>query len=570
MAAARDRRRAAPKIRRAAIAAAAIATVLAPAALAAPTAAAPQPVGAPVAVSIVVPITASAGDNGMLGADALSIATSPAGNLTRELDEVLATSATIALDPMILASIRALGAGAPETALDWLGRLESAQNEVFLLAYSDADLSALVRADSLDLAQPLGFDFAVDPDAFGPALTPTPTPTPTSTASVAPTPTAAPDEGPPPLPTTEELLAWPHAIGQIAWPSDGSVAGSDLEAYADAGYDAVLVSSANVSETSSALADLGATRALIADSAASDLFQAASTSIDDATRQQAIERLGAALDGLAAAHPGRTLVLTLDRASAFSAYGLNETVASIVAGGSTQVIGLSGVLAGTAESASVVDGAAPEHVAATPGLAETIRAEEAFATILADPLALTAERRLQLLALLAVQATGDDWAARADAFLDRSIEILGAVTIVDTGNLLVTSTQTSIPIRIANSLDVAVTVRVTATPLRPLLHIDSPADVTVEPGSQITVRLEAQAITNGEVIVEVSLSSPTTGVAVGTPRRFSADLQAQWETVGLIVGAVAALVFAVGIVRNVIVRRRKAADERDRDAQEAA
>jgi hypothetical protein len=580
MAAARDRRRDQPvslrtASRRAASAAALAGALLVPVLAVAPSVAVPAAVGAPMSVSVVVPITARAGTNGMLDAEALAIATSPAGNLTRELDEVLTTSATIALDPMIPASIRALGIAAPATALDWLDRLEDAPNEVFLLAYSDADLSAFARTDSFDLAQPSGFGFALDPDAFGPAETATPTPVTTPTADPTPpadaTPSPAPDDAPPPLPTTDELLAWPDAISRIAWPAEGSVAGSDLPNYGEAGYDAVLLSSANVSETASGLADIGGVHAVIADSAASGLFQEASTSIDDAIRQQAIARLGAALDGLAAAHPGRSTVLTLDRSSTFSAYGLEETFAAIAARDSTGMIGLSGVLSGTPDSASVVDGPVAAPLTAAPDLMAAVRAEEAFATILVDPLALTAERRLQLLALLAVaDLTGDDWASRADTFLERSAEILGSVTIVDTGNILVTSTQTSIPIRIANGLDSAVTVRVAAVPLRPLLRIDSPAEVTVEPGSSKTVRLEAQAITNGKVLVEVSLSSPSTGVAIGSSRRFDADLHAEWETVGIILGAVAALVFAVGIARNLIVRRRRAALERELDAQESA
>ncbi|HWH97888.1 MAG TPA: DUF6049 family protein [Pseudolysinimonas sp.] len=568
MAAARDRRRAAPVILRAAGIAIAAAAVLVPALVAGPSAAAPRALDDPLSVSVVVPITARAGDDGMLSAEALAISTSPAGNLTRQLDEVLTTSATIALDPMIPASIRVLGTAAPDTALAWLDRLEQAPNEVFLLAYSDADLSALVRAGSLDLAQPLGFDFALDPNAFGPAQTTSPTPTPT----VTPTTTPAPDDGsPPPIPTTAELLEWPDAIGQIAWPSNGSVAESDLQTYGDAGYDAVFMTSANVSESASGLVDLGGMRALIADSATSDLFQEASASIDDATRGQAIARLGAALDGLAAAHPGRSLVLTLDRASTFSAYGLEETFASIAARPSTQVVGLSSVLEGTAQSASIVDGPTAEHIAATPDLVTAARSEEAFATILVDPLALTAERRLQLLALLAVQDTdAAGWVDRAAAFRDRSAEILGSITIVGTDNILVTSSQTSVPIRIANALDLAVTVRVTATPLRPLLRIESPTEVVVEPGSQKTVNLDAEAITNGHVVVEVSLSSPSTGVGIGAPRYFSADLHAEWETVGIIVGALAAVVFAVGIVRNVIVRRKKSVRERDVEAQDTA
>ena len=560
MSAAREQGPVLPAMRRGAASVLAIAALLVPAVASAPAAAAPSAVAAPMTVSVVVPITADAGDDGMLDADTLAIATSPSGSLTRELDEILTTSATIALDPMILASIRVLGSAAPASALDWMDRLAAAPNEVFLLAYADADLAPLARDGSLDLAAPLGFGFGIDPAAFGPAESAVPTESATPTPT--PSETADPDD-PPPLSTTAELLAWPDAIPGIAWPSTGSATAADVAAYAAAGYGAVLLSSANVSETSDALVDLSGVPGLVADSAASDLFREASTSIDDATRAQAITRLGTALDGLAAAHPGRSVVLTLDRRSSFSFYGLAEVYAAIAGRESTLMAGLSRILAGTAEPASVVEGAAAAHIAAAPELTAAVRAEEAFATILSDPLLLTAPRRLELLALLAVPVVSQpEWQVAAHAYLERSAEILGSVTIVDTGNVLVTSSQTSIPIRIANALDFAVTVRVDARPLRPSLQIDGPVDVTVEPGSSKTVKLDAQAITNGEVVVEVRLSSPETGTPIGAKRDFDADLQAQWETVGIIVGAVLALVFAAGIARNVIVRRRRAARER--------
>lgn len=556
MAAAREQGRAVLAIRRGVGAVVAVVALLAPLVVASPAAALPRAASAPIDVSVVVPITLDAGTDGLLDAAELEVATSPTGSLTRELDEVLGTSATIALDPMILASIRVLGADAPDAAVAWLDRIEAAPNEVFLLAYADADLSPLARASSLDLADPLDFGFAIDEAAFGPAQTTSPTPLAT------PSPTETPGgEEPPPLPTTEDLLAWPDAVGRIAWPSPGSVATSDVPAYSDAGYDAILLSSANVSETAGAHADLDGFSGLIADSAASDLFDEASTSVDDATRSQAIGRLGVALDGLAAAHPGRSVVLTLDRRSTFDFFGLQEAFAAIAARESTRMGTISDVLRGAAETARVVDGATPAQVTEGAALADAVRAEAAFATILDDPLLLTAPRRLQLLALLAVQdVTEPEWLDDARAFLDRSAEILDSVTIVDTGSVLVASSQTSIPIRIANALDFAITVRVAAVPRRPLLRIDSPVEVTVEPGSSKTVRLDAQAITNGRATVVVDLTS-TAGVAIGRPRQFQVDLQAQWETVGIIVGIVVALVFAGGIARNIVVRRRRAARE---------
>jgi hypothetical protein len=515
----------------------------------------------PVSVAIVVPITVAPGDNGMLDADALTILTSAAGALTIELDEVLATTATIALDPMIVASIRALGTAAPESATLWLDRLQSASNDVFLLAYADAELSAFARNDALDLAAPLDLGFALDEGAFGPAQTASPTPT----AGPTPSATATDDSGdgdgddtPPPLPTTEELLAWPDAIGPIAWPAEGSVVNTDLDAYAAAGYQALLLSSANVSETASASVDLGGLRGLVADSAASELLREASSAVDPAARQAAIARLGAALDGLAAAHPGRSVVLTLDRSETRTVFGLAETYAALAARASTQMSGLAAALAGSGESASIVDGTAGDHIQLAPQLFAGAHAEGSFATILENPLLLTGPRRLTLLALLAVQEVDDvDWPDRAAAYLQRSSEIVRSVAIVDGLPILVTSSSTTVPVVISNGLEFPITVRIDARPTRPLLTIDSGREVTIEPGSTKTVRLDAQAVTNGVVDVVFTVVNPHSGATL-SEARVEARLEAQWETVGLIGGAVIGLIFAVGIVRNIVLRRRRA------------
>src|SRR5690606_17322313 len=103
-------------------------------------------------------------------------------------------------------------------------------------------------------------------------------------------------------------------------------------------------------------------------------------------------------------------------------------------------------------------------------------------------------------------------------------EILGSVSIVDTGDLLVASSTPTIPIHVANGLDLPVTVRIDVRPLRPRIRIASPVELTIEPGSSKAVRLEAQAVTNGDVIVVVSLSSPSTGVTIGQSRSFNVDL----------------------------------------------
>lgn len=548
-------------LRRIVAAVAAATALLAPALVVTPAGATSHDAG-DLVVSVVVPITAPWGDGGFLDAETLATATSPTGVLTHELAEVLGTSATIALDPMILASIRLLGTAAPESAVDWLARVEGASNEVFLLAYADADLTALARAEALDLAQPRDLEFALDPAAFGPPQTAAPSPDPTGTPQ--------PDDAPPPLPTTEDLLAWPDAIAQIAWPAEDTASAADLAAFAAADYDAALVSSANISQSGTAHVEIDGFSSLVSDSAASGLLRAAAATIDATARQDAVRRLGLTLDGLAAANPGRSVVLTLDRTATFSIPGLAETLGSLAVRDATRLAGLSAVLTAASEPALVVETPAGAPVAQAPELGQALRAEQAFATILSDPRPLIVPRQLALLKLLAVQNLGSDaWQADADAFRARSAEILGSVTIVDTGDVLVTSSDTSMPVRVANALEFPVTVLVGARPLRPLLRIESPAEVTVEPGSSRTINLGAQALSNGEVVVEVTLSSPATGAAIAPSRRVNADLQAQWETVGIIVGIVVALVFAAGIVRNVVLRRREAARERAHETADA-
>jgi hypothetical protein len=536
------------KFRRGAGALAAVGALLVSVLVTPLAAAAPQAVGDGLVVSVVVPITAPWGEEGILDAETLATATSPTGVLARELDEVLGTTVTVALDPMIPASIRLLGSAAPESAVEWLGRLEAASNEVFLLAYADADLTALARADSLDLVATLDLTFALEPGAFGPAETATPTPDPTATP---------PASDLPPLPTSEDLLAWPDAVGRIAWPTEGSASAADVTAYVAAGYDATLLSSANLSAVSTALVDLDGATGLVADSPASALLREAASAIDASARQDAVRRLGTELDRLAAADPGRSVVLTLDRTPTFAIPALSEVMGSIAAQESTRVTGLSGVLGGASVAASVVESEPSPAAELAPTLTDAFRAEQEFATILTDPSPLIVPRQVALLKLLTVQdVDAEGWRVDADVFLARSIEIRESVTIVDTRDVLVTSTNTSMPVRVANALDFAVTVRVDARPLRPLLRIDSPVEVTVEPASSATVNLGAQAITNGEVVVEVSISSPTTGQQIGPTHRVNADLQAQWETVGIILGIVVALVFAAGIIRNVVLRRR--------------
>lgn len=515
------------------------------------------PGSGPIGVAIAVPMTVRPEPTGLIDAETLEMYTGPAGGLTRQLDQIVRTGVAIGLDPMIPASIRVLGTAAPPSAVDWLRRLEAAPNEVFLLGYADVELATLARADALAASRPLDFSFALDPGAFGPRQTDAPTDAPTAS----PTPTDQPDpDEPPPLPTTEDLLAWPDALPGIAWPAEGGLTEDALPRLAAAGFETVIASSANLSQSGSALATVGDVDALVVSSELSLLLRGAVGELDEATRADMADRLGSALDGMAASHPGRTVLLTLDRTWPLGVYRLADAVAALEERSSLDVIPLSEVIAGAADDAAVVD--AEIDPARTDRVAAVLageRAEQDFSTIVTEPEALTAPRRLELLSLLSVsQLRAEDWDAASGEFLVRSHEITTAVQIEQSADSFILTAESSIPVRVSNALPFPVTVRIEARPLRPLLRVQDAPEVTVEPDSSLTQLVPIQAITNGRVGVQVTLVDPANPAHhVGTSRLVSVELQAQWEAFGLIVGAVVAVVFAAGIVRNIVVRRRR-------------
>ncbi len=127
--------------------------------------------------AIVVPVTVAPGQDGVLSADQLSEYTSTEGALSRKLDALAsAPNAIIALDPRIIASIRALGAAAPASALEWLTGLSSLPNDVFPLQYADADLSLERAAGVTSPLSATSLLWALDSATFGGSETPASSP----------------------------------------------------------------------------------------------------------------------------------------------------------------------------------------------------------------------------------------------------------------------------------------------------------------------------------------------------------------------------------------------------------
>ncbi|WP_294179590.1 DUF6049 family protein [uncultured Schumannella sp.] len=517
---------------------------------------------------VVVPVIVPADAPTLLDASLLEEYTAPDGLLTARLDAVEGTGATLAIDPRILASIRLLGSGVPDTAAEWLQRLESLPNDSFVLRFADVDVSGFAEVDALEVAEPLSFQFAVDTSRFDAVPEPSESGTaePDGSTEAAPTPSTTPeptatDEPEPAFPPTdEELTAWPTGIDGIEWPARGNLSPAGLTALGAAGSSAVLLDSASLGGSAASHLSISGTSVLASSSDLDDLLEAVEVGAFSAGSATSREAFLTVLDDELAASVG-PLIVTASRDANSGTERLASLLRELTARSDLQLVGISVALQVAPSTGALTTGALDDELRAA--LDELLGAEAAvsrFAGIVADPEGFRADHRLDLLRSLTAGALEDrSGTTEAIAAATESAEqILDAVHIVEGSDLLVLSNSTGLPVTVSNALDVSVTVTVSGRPLRPLLRLTGgPVEVTIEPGSSHTVYLPADAVTNGEVTVLVSLRS-TTGLPIGGDETLRVDLQAQWETVGTIVLIGLAVVFGSGIVHNILRRRRVA------------
>ena len=495
-----------------------------------------------VTLTVVVPLAVPEAETGFIPIDALAQYTSASGLLTRELDAVIGRPVAIAIDPRIIASIRILGSSAPPSALAWLARLAAVSNETFPLTYADSDITLATQAGSGRVLEPESFDFAIDPALFTPpdALDPTPAPTPPAIE----------------LPTSESLLQWPYSLTSIAWPREGSVVADDLAAIAAGGYVTTLLSSSNVTrEEPSPLVTVGDSRVAVADDTVSTALRAAVASVGVEDWQAAMSTVFATLDAAPA-----SVLATLDRSVPITGTHVADTLAALQADPRVRFTGLRELLTEAPDGATLVD--MPQdasRLARVTLLLDAERADTRFATVADSPATITAPRRLELLSLLSTAwlQNPDGWITATDTHLTASSVLRASVQVVAYSSFNLLADSAGLPIAVSNTLDQPVTVYITVRPETALLAVvDSRVALVVEPDSQAKGQIPVQAVSNGTVRVLITLSSGV-GVPVGDPATAEINVQAGWETpIVLVIGAIVVLVFAVGIVRNILRRRR--------------
>ena len=539
----------------------------------------------PVNVTVIMPITTPEGSTGLIPATALETFTSSTGLLSRQLDGVIDRPVAIAIDPMIIASIRILGSSAPSDARDWLDRLANATNDIFPLSYADADIALQAQAGAGTLLAPTSFDQAIDPTLFttppvAVGKTPsTASPEPGPSAAPSPTPTQTPGAGTPP--TSTELLAWDYSATGIGWPSAGVVARAHLDVFAASGLTTTILDGTNVSQaddnvtpnTAVTLGD-GLGTGLVTDDALQSAIRAAAMATTDDAWREAMAETYAQLAVVSAEQPGttRTLLATFARGWPPTSDRLSETLDALDAvpwqAPATLQATLRSVPGGD------VSFAAQAEPDASVGLARRLLQREAevaaFSTALADPAAVTGAHRLDLLALLATSwaAEPDGWQDAIGASLVASSKILHSVSVTTRGPIIVVGSKVPLPITLRNELDQSVTVRVQVVPSNGRLLVNRDIESTIDADSAriVTVPVTA-AVGSGDVTLRVTLFTPT-GVLVNQPALIAVNVQADWEGLGAIILAIlVVLFFGFGVWRNIVRRRKERAAVTDTSAE---
>ncbi|UOQ91003.1 DUF6049 family protein [Agromyces endophyticus] len=543
-------------------------------------------------VTLVYPLTVPEQTTGMIDAATLEEWTAQLGLLDRQLDAVADRPVAIGIDPRIIASIRALGSSAPESATAWLSRLGSVTNEIFPLAYADADVALQAQLGLTTMLAPTSFSDVLDPANFATPVAPEPDdgggqadeqapvdePTPTDSeqapTSVAPTPTGSPtptptETAPAPgeLPTNEALLAWPYTRTDLAWPADDTVATGDLGRLDAAGLTTSILAPGNVATAAtrvSANTSIEGSTALVADGRLNTPLREAADAESETEWRSATGGLLAEF-AVAPATDGSALLATFDRDAGEHSVRVGATLDQLARDPAVQPTGLAGVIGAPPVARQLVD--EPEdaqRVATTQRMLDLEAETGEFATVLSDPRLLTGPVRRDLLALLDVAWLQDPtaWDAAAAQWLADRRATLASVSVVPSSSVNIFARETPLPITVLNALPYPVTVVVSADPSNGRLVVEESVTETIPAESRSTVNVPiAAGVGRGEVTIGISLASPT-GVPVGRTVYISGNVQADWEGLGAAILATAVvLFFGFGIWRNIRRRRKQRAAE---------
>lgn len=484
------------------------------------------PGGGPTGIALTMQTTTPATDTGLLTADELEAAVTDGGTLAQQL-AVGQAGAALGIDPIVPASIAALGDEAPEEAVAWL-EAASALPQTWALPYGGADPVAVARSGATvpDIAGIPGPDGAVLP------------------ATLAEVPTTIA----PVIDATDASLST-ELLQRLAATSTIIVDTEDLDESLDR-------------ETPSAHGTVAGASVLAADAELQSLVRDAVTDGGIAAND-GIARVLALLATITREVPSvqRTLVAALPAdADPEAALALQQAMGSV---GWLQQTGIASALAVPARDGELVESSPTQAESDAAGriasLVETDRIAESIASSLVDPTTLVAPVRLQLLAAIAATSRADDADAVA-RFAELVAPLRAPVTIVEGGETALLGSPAELQVTLDNALDVDVTVLLSAQTSTNAVTLPSePVEIVVPAAGRVRVPMSVDVVAAGSGTIRLDVSTPG-GVSLDTAA-LRINAQPAFETILLVVVCLAAaLLLGFGILRS--VRNRRAGTSR--------
>lgn len=544
----------------------------------------------PVPLSTIVPLTLPSEVASMPTRQQLERS---AQRLVSMIDAAERFGSTLAVDPRIIAGIRAYGEAAPTDAREVLRRLEGTSAPVFLLQFADADPAAQAALGQEALLEPLNLDFITKHGEFpeaeggdgqrgdgteasegaarggsGRTSDPAPTAGPAEPDAVSGTP---PDLG--------ELLAWPEE-SPTAWPAAGSTDPSTIDLLRRSGIKRVVVDSGNVTWTGGPRVHLrnGEKRvatAIVVDRELRLQAQRALAGEHEIDRSAGLGAIAAELV-LAAQNDSAGLVLALDRGATAApdlpsdaSAALLETVADLDWVNPVPIAEQRSGDASLSSDRSRADRAEADQAAAAAEqrleqLSEALGREpdvQAMSPLLVSPDELIGYQRARLLQLFATRYAGPDGGFRgvAERFAEQDAELLEGVRVTRAESTHLVGTSTRVPVQMHNSLPFDAMIEGEAIPSSAALRVEErvivPTLIPADGNQHVLVPVRAR-VSSGESGLVITLRDTVEGREFDTST-IPITISSSIETIALstLVVLTSALL-GLGVWRS--VRRRRA------------
>lgn len=497
------------------------------------------------------------------------------------LDYATSVRAVLAIDPRIIAGIRAYGDEAPQNARELLTRLEQSDLTSFLLQFSDADPAAQAALGATELLAPQSLDFVTRHGSW-----PEPDPTDESSedagadagdevaesdttgdsADGSDVGTADPDNtgtdnvaGPP---TLEQLGMWDQGL-PAAWPAAGQTGLGTIALLRSEGLSTTVLRSDNVTFTGGPRATLGIGEAIVTDAELGAGVQLALRGSTEVERELGEARATARLI-LAADTGSPGLVLGVDRGSFSSADSARELLESLTSQPWVNAVDFAAQESGEAQ---LVPRSPEEERVDLLGTAQ--QNEEVvleIRTLLVNPEYLDGYQRMRLLSLFATSNASPDvrFDAVAKRFAKRDAELHDGISIVGTKHAQLVGTSTRIPIQVRNTLPFDAITSLTVAPTSAVLSVPQRTftDILIPQDSTERVLIPVQSrVSSGESALRITLTD-VSGDYKAASDILPISVSTNVETIALAtLGVAAVLLFGFGIWRS--LRRRRTPQPRD-------